>query len=39
MKEVPARLEGTGNAKGTTLGDVEEMKEKNWLGISLHERR
>jgi 4-hydroxy-2-oxoheptanedioate aldolase len=28
MKDVPARLEGTGIAAGTTLGDVEEIKEK-----------
>ncbi len=28
MKAVPERLEGTGIAAGTTLGDVEEIKEK-----------
>jgi 4-hydroxy-2-oxoheptanedioate aldolase len=28
MKDVPARLKGTGIAAGTTLGDVEEIKEK-----------
>ena len=28
MKAVPARLEGTGIVAGTTLGDVDEIKEK-----------
>ncbi len=28
MKDVPRRLEGTGIATGTTLGDLEEIKEK-----------
>ena len=28
MKDVPGRLEGTGIAAGTTLGDLEEIKEK-----------
>ena len=28
MKDVPSRLEGTGIATGTTLGDVDEIREK-----------
>ena len=28
MKDVPGRLEGTGIAPGTTLGDIEDIEEK-----------
>ena len=45
MKAVPERLEGTGIVAGTTLGDVDEIKEKlGWgyrfvrMGVSVHER-